>query len=58
MAVGTQRSGQAGAKGGSSLAPKRVAEPPAAHRETFLEMLWRIVKKVVKYVIRAVGVQR
>jgi hypothetical protein len=56
--VGTKRSGQAGARTGSWLTPKRVAEPPAAHRETFLEMLWRIVKQVVKNVVRAVGVQR
>jgi hypothetical protein len=35
-----------------------VTGPPAAHRESFLEMLRRIIKTVVKSVVRAVRVQR
>jgi hypothetical protein len=35
-----------------------VVEPPAADRESFIEMLWRVIKKVVKVVVGAVGVQR
>jgi hypothetical protein len=58
VAVSTQRSGQAEARTGSALAPRRAAEPPAAHRETFLELFWRIIKKVVKVIVRAAGVQR
>ena len=58
MAVGTHRPVQAGAKAGSALAPERVTGPSAAHRESFLEMLWRIIKTVVKSVVRAVRVQR
>lgn len=58
MAVGTHRSGLAGARVGFVLAARRGPEPPAARRESFNEMLWRIVRTFVKHVVRAVGVQR
>ena len=57
-AMGPQRHGLTVAKAGSPLAPRRVPEPPGAHRETFLEMLWRIVKTIVKLVVQAVGIRR
>jgi hypothetical protein len=53
-----RRPGQAGAKAGSVLTLRRMADPPAAHREDFMEMLWRIIRKVANYVARTVGVQR
>ena len=56
--VGTQRTVQAGARGGFAPAPSRVAGPSTAPRETFLEMLWRIFRIVVKHIVGAVGVRR
>jgi hypothetical protein len=58
-AVGTRRTSPAGAN--ASHPPtvvRRGPEPSAAHRESFLEMLWRIVKTFVKRVVRAVGIRR
>jgi hypothetical protein len=56
--LGTQQPGRAGATAAPVLAPRSGPELPAAHRESFVEMLWRLVKTIVKRVIRAVGVQR